>query len=77
MWKKRQVTHKRMAEKVKMLVTQSCLILCDPMDCSPPGASIHGILLARVGLRSLLQGIFPSPGIEPESPELQVDSLLS
>ena len=77
MWKKRQVTHKRMAEKVKMLVTQSCLILCDPIYCSPPGASIHGILLARVGLRSLLQGIFPSPGIEPESPELQVDSLLS
>ena len=24
------------------LVTQSCLILCDPMDCGPPGSSIHG-----------------------------------
>ena len=29
-------------------VTQSCPTLCDPMDCSPPGSSIHGILQARV-----------------------------
>ena len=29
-------------------VTQSCLTLCDPMDCSLPGFSIHGILQARV-----------------------------
>ena len=28
----------------KVLVTQSCLTLCDPMDCSPPGFSVHGIL---------------------------------
>ena len=28
-------------------VTQSCLTLCDPMDCSHPGSSIHGILQAR------------------------------
>ena len=27
---------------------QSCLTLCDPMDCSPPGASVHGILQARI-----------------------------
>ena len=26
---------------------QSCLTLCDPMDCSPPGFSVHGILQAR------------------------------
>ena len=26
---------------------QSCLTLCDPMDCSPPGSSVHGILQAR------------------------------
>ena len=30
------------------LVTQSCLTLCDPMDYSPPGSSVHGILQARV-----------------------------
>ena len=29
------------------LVTQLHLTLCDPMDCSPPGASVHGILQAR------------------------------
>ena len=34
--------------KVKVLATQSCLTLCDPMDCSPPGSSVHGILKARV-----------------------------
>ena len=28
-------------------VTQSCLTLCDPIDCSPPGSSVHGILQAR------------------------------
>ena len=33
---------------VHMLVTQLCLTLCDPMDCSPPGSSVHGILLARI-----------------------------
>ena len=27
---------------------QSCLILCNPMDCSPPGSSVHGILQAGI-----------------------------
>ena len=31
-----------------VLVSQSCLILCDPMDCSPPGSSVHGILQAKI-----------------------------
>ena len=29
-------------------VVQLCLTLCDPMDCSPPGSSVHGIVQARV-----------------------------
>ena len=33
---------------LKVLVTQSCLTLCDPMDYSPPGSSVHGILQARI-----------------------------
>ena len=33
---------------VLCLVVQSCLTLCDPMDCSPPGSSVHGILQARI-----------------------------
>ena len=33
---------------VVVLVTQSCQILCDPMDGSLPGSSVHGILQARI-----------------------------
>ena len=33
---------------VCVLVAQSCLTLCDPMDCSPPGSTVHGILQARI-----------------------------
>ena len=39
---------------------QSCLTLCNPMDCSPPGSSVHGILQARI-LEWVAQ-----PGIELE-----------
>ena len=31
-----------------MLVAQLCPTLCDVMDCSPPGSSVHGILQARI-----------------------------
>ena len=30
------------------LAIQSCSTPCDPMDCSPPGSSVHGILQARI-----------------------------
>ena len=33
---------------VSVLISQSCPTLCDPMDYSPPGSSIHGILQARI-----------------------------
>ena len=35
-------------KKVKVKVAQSCPALCDPMDCRPPGSSVHGILQARI-----------------------------
>ena len=35
-------------QKVKVLVTQSCLSLCNPVGCSPPGSSVHGILQGRI-----------------------------
>ena len=57
---------------MKSEVTQSCLTLCNPMDCSLPGSSIHGIFKATV-LEWLLfpsPGDIPDPGIEPESPTL-------
>ena len=48
-----------------LLLFKLCLTLYDPMDCSTPGSSVHGILQAkntRVGCHFLLQGIFPSQG---------------
>ena len=46
---------------------QSCSTLCDPMDRSPPGSSIHGILQARIPERvaTLFQGIVPTQGSNP------------
>ena len=37
-----------MKVKSESEVAQSCLTLLDPMDCSPPGSSVHGIFQARV-----------------------------
>ena len=45
------------------LVTQLCLTLCDFMDGSPPGSSVHGDSPGKntgVGCHALLQGIFPT-----------------
>ena len=53
----------------RVLVAQSCLTLCDPMDYSPPGSSVHEILQARIltpGHHCLLQGIFPIQGLNPD-----------
>ena len=53
-----------------VLVAQLCLTLCTPLDCSPPGSSVHGILQARI----LEWVAFPSPAdlphpeIKPRSP---------
>ena len=37
-----------LALRTKLLVAQSCQTLCNPIDCSPPGTSVHGILQARI-----------------------------
>ena len=47
---------------MKVLVTQSYPTLFDPMDCSPPGSSVHG-KKTGVGNHSLLQRIFPTQGL--------------
>ena len=64
--------------KVKVLVAQLCLTLCDPMDCGPPGSSM-GFLRQEYwsGLPFPFPGDLPDPGIKPRSPVLQVDSLPS
>ena len=49
-------------------VTQSCLTLCDPMNCSPPDPSVHGDSLGKntgVGCYTLLQEIFPTQELNP------------
>ena len=46
-------------------VTQSCQTICNPMDCSLPGSSIHGTFQARMGCHFLLQGIFLTQGRSP------------
>ena len=52
--------------KVKVLVAQSSLTLCKPMDCSLQGFSAHGISQQYwSGLPSLLQGIFLTQGLNP------------
>ena len=60
------------------LLARSYLTHCDPIDCSPPGSSVHGILQGKtwVGCHSILQEILQS-GIEPRPSTLQEDSLLS
>ena len=51
--------------KVKVKV-KSCPTLCDPMDCSPPGSSIHFPGKSTgMGCHFLLQGIFPTQGSNP------------
>ena len=58
-------------------ITQLCLTLCDPMDCSLPGSSINGIFQATT-LEWLLfpsPGDLPDPGIKLRSPILQADFL--
>ena len=50
---------------------QSCQTLGDPVDCSPPGSSVHVDSPGKntgVGCHVLLQGIFPTQGSNPDLP---------
>ena len=60
------------------LVTQSCPTLCDPMDCSPQGSSVHEAFSRQEywsGLPCPPPGDLFNPGREPRSPTMQADSL--
>ena len=49
-------------------LAQSCPTLCNPMDCSPPGSSVHGDSPGNntgVGCHAFLQRIFPTQGLNP------------
>ena len=66
---------------VLCLVAQSCPTLCKPMNCSPPGSSVHGIFFRQEywsGLPFPPPGNLPDPEFEPTShmsPALQADYL--
>ena len=69
---------------VCVLVAQSCSALYNPVDCSPPGSSVHGISQDFPGNPGFPRGLpfpppgdLPNPGIEPWSPALRADSLPS
>jgi len=56
---------------VYVKIVQLCLTLCNPMDCSLPASSVHGIFPgknARMNCHFLLQGIFPTQGLNPGLP---------
>ena len=62
------VYHWRTWELCCVLVVQSCLTLCDLVDYSLPGSSVHGILQVRirgVGCHFLFQGMFLTQGSNP------------
>ena len=74
----------------KKLPNPLCLVLCglshsvvsdslQPMDCSPPGSSVHAILQARIleCVAISFSRDLPNPGMEHWSPTLQAGSLLS
>ena len=58
-------------QTMRVLVAQSCLTLCDPMDCGLPGSSVYGILQARIlGWVAIpFSKNLRDPGIEPGSPQ--------
>ena len=62
-----------------VLVAQSNLTVFNPVDCSSPGSSVHGILQTRIleWLPFISPGDLPNRGIEAGSPALQVDYLPS
>ena len=65
-------------ESVLCCSAQSCLTLCDPGGCSPPGSSSHGISQARihgVGCHFLCQVIFQTQGSNQHLLQYQADSL--
>ena len=67
LWMNKHVVAYLYKRKYPVIVGLSCTTLCDPIDCSLPGFSIHGIFHT---------GGLPNPGIEPGSPVLWADFLL-
>ena len=65
-------THTKCLSTGVSVCAQSCLTLCDPTDCSPPGSSVHGIFQAKYWseLPFPLPGDLTNPGIQPTCPSV-------
>ena len=74
-----RITHTIFNCRYQVLVAQLCPTLCDPVDCSLPGSSVHRILQARIldWVAIPFCRDLPHPRIEPRSAALQTDSLPS
>ena len=66
-------------EYEKMSVSRSCPALRNPVDCGPPGSSVHGVSQSRIleWVAISFSRRLPDPGIEPGSSAWQADSLPS
>ena len=65
------MVYKKRSSKNVCSVAQSCPVVCNPMDCRPPGSSVHGDSPGKnngVGCHALLQGIFLTQGLNPGLP---------
>ena len=71
--------HSPVLHQCVMLVSQSCLTLCDPVDCNPPDSSVCGILQARILERVAISppGDLPDPEWNLNLLHWQADSLPS
>ena len=67
----RSRNYKGIAILIPGACAQLCPTLCDPVDCSPPGPPVRGVLQARI-----LELPFPSPGDLPD-PEIEPGSPVS
>ena len=61
--------------RLELFSPKLCSALCDPIDCSLPGSSVHRVSQAAVGYHFLLRGIFQTQGVNPHLLDWQVDFL--
>ena len=69
--KTQEALHESTQHAVLRLAARLCLTLCNPMDCSPPGSSVHGVLQVRIlewGAMACSRGSSQTQGSNPGLP---------